>query len=176
MAASTKTKTTAEDFLEVQNHLNEMMLCMDGMTTLKTREETDSAAARFAQLFTEDGEIEIVKMQATKRGTEEIQGFCRFLQEKFAGSQHWEGNIVLKDCSSTTSSGGGKGEDGAAVGNDYTTTATMISNISYWRAMNASTGAHVSCGTHEDIFVLVDSTGDFGQRWKCQKRIIRHST
>ena len=144
MAASARlvatTKATAQDFLEVQNHLNEMMLCMDGMkatsswpTTDVAVEEmtTDSSSApstRFAQLFTENGEIEIVKMQATKRGTDEIRGFCAFLQEKFAGSQHWEGNIVLKDCcalspkgcaSSSTSPGASKEEEHAdAVGND----------------------------------------------------------
>eukprot|EP00090_Calanus_glacialis_P013947 TRINITY_DN22586_c0_g1_i1.p1 TRINITY_DN22586_c0_g1~~TRINITY_DN22586_c0_g1_i1.p1 ORF type:complete len:144 (-),score=30.99 TRINITY_DN22586_c0_g1_i1:9-440(-) len=128
---------TPEASLEITNSLNEMLQCMDL--------GTEEACTRFADLFTNDGELQIPFAKVIKRGPEELKSLCKFLHHKFRPSTHWEGNVVLKSLNSG-----------------------VISNRSYWQAFQ--NGQCISIGIHEDVFVQVQE----GNAWKCKKRVIKH--
>merc|ERR1711894_312912 len=92
------------------------------------------------------------KSSYQKTGHQEIEGLCKFLNQKFASCTHWEGNVVLKR----------KQSNQTAENQDY-----EICNKSYWKALHG--GETISTGRHIDTFI---KTSD--GHWLCKHRIIQH--
>jgi len=104
-------------------------------------------ARRFAEQFdATNGKIIVEKIGKMFQGRSSIEGMCTALHQKFAGAQHFEGNIVLEELESG-----------------------RVRNVSYWKCVSSS-GSIISMGTHDDVFVE-SSDG----KWICETRRIRHA-
>jgi len=129
---------SADAALKITNAIHEMLHCMD--------EGTSESCERFANLFTEDGEINIPMVKVAKKGRTELYELCHSLHKNFSPCTHWEGNLVLSS-----------------------TDERIVTNKSYWKAIK--NGEFISVGTHEDEFVLMEDD----KSWKCRKRTIKHT-
>ena len=114
------TPLTGRDYSEINNLISGFFHCVDSGDT-----------RAFVQLFVPEGTVELVKTGKTFQGTAALEGFCNFLHTTFAGTQHWEGNVLIR---STTVYG----------------FAHKATNVSYWSALKA--GRVMSNGRHEDSF------------------------
>ena len=105
-------------------------------------------ARSFAALFhPTKGTIDLVKGSKQFTGTAELEGFCKFLHSTFKGTQHWEGNVLIR---STTTYG----------------FPHKAMNTSYWSSLKG--GQVRSNGRHEDAFER------FEGEWRFVSRKIVH--
>ena len=75
---------------------------------------------------------------------------CGALHRRFAGCQHWEGNVLIEP--------GPAGSDGRAL---------SATNRSYWQAVDGA--RRVSMGVHEDEFVR------HADGWRFARRVVLHT-
>lgn len=89
---------------------------------------THTDCAGFADLFTEDGTLEVKLTKSTSQGHAQLRQWCNMIHQKFRECSHWEGNVVIEEA-----------EEG------------MATNFSYWKVYKGA-GADACVGVLPAVY------------------------
>lgn len=106
----------------------------------------------FANLFTNNGSIEIIKINKTFQTHNELKNLCSNLYTNFYPALHFESNIVIEFDEKDP---------------------LLARNKSYWYALHGN--EIISTGFHFDEFIFTTNSHHINHpTWLFQRRIIRH--